>query len=355
MADTSPVRVGFIGAGAIARSRHLPNLRAIPGVAVVAVSNRTRESAARAAAEFGIAEVIDDWRALLRRDDFDAVFIGTWPYTHKEMSVAALAAGTHVFCQARMAMNLAEAREMLAAARARPELVAMLCPPPTRMPYEPFIKSTLAAGRLGALTLVELHSIGSGNTNPDAVHWRERVEFSGNQIMAVGIYAETLNAWVGEYERLSAETAVPLPRKTADGRAVEVRVPQVVSITGRLRSGALAVEHHTGLAVDKTSTSAAQGSDRVTIWGTAGTLRYTFGGALELAGPGEELRPATVPPEMRRDWWAEDEFITAVRDARAGRPWSVTPDFNEGLAYMAKVEAVHAAARPGCAVTLAEL
>ncbi|MCX5658834.1 MAG: Gfo/Idh/MocA family oxidoreductase [Planctomycetota bacterium] len=351
MSDSSNLRIGFIGAGAIARSRHLPNLAKIPGVKVVAVANRTRASGEAIAKEFAIPEVMEDWRALVRRADVDAVFIGTWPNMHREMSVAALEAGKHVFCQARMAMNLAEGKAMLAAGDARPDLVKMICPPPTRMPFEPFIQQTLASGRLGTITSVELLSVGAANRNPDAVHWRERVEISGRQVMAMGIYAETLHAWVGPYESLSAQTGIFIPRKTdASGAKVEIKVPQAVTITGRLASGALALEHHLGLAADTTTPG-----DRLTIWGLKGTLRYTFGNTIELAEAGQPLKPVDVPASQQKPWWAEDDFIAAVRAARQGKPWKVTPDFAEGLLYMRKVEAVHLAAETGRAVRPGEL
>src|SRR5919202_3337994 len=126
--DTGTLRIGIIGAGGIVKSRHLPALRQIEGVEVVAVCNRSRESGEAVAREWSIPEVLTDWRELVARPDLQAVFIGTWPYTHAEMSIAALEAGKHVFCQARMARDLAEARAMLATARAHPDQVAMLCP-----------------------------------------------------------------------------------------------------------------------------------------------------------------------------------------------------------------------------------
>src|SRR5213593_3885403 len=122
------LRIGIIGAGGIVRSRHLPALRGIAGVEVVAVCNRSRESGEAVAREWSIPEVMTDWRSLVERPDLDAIFIGTWPYTHAEMSIAALDAGKHVFCQARMARDLAEARQMLAAAERHSKQVAMLCP-----------------------------------------------------------------------------------------------------------------------------------------------------------------------------------------------------------------------------------
>ena len=109
---TKTIRVGFIGLGGICRSRHVPGLRAIEGVEIVAVANRSRESSERAAREFGIPEICDSWEQLVARDDLDAVFVGTWPYMHRAMSVAALQAGRHVFCQARMALDAADAKAM---------------------------------------------------------------------------------------------------------------------------------------------------------------------------------------------------------------------------------------------------
>ena len=60
----------------------------------------------------------------------DIIWIGTPPYMHSAVTVSALEAGKHVFCQARMAMDLVEAEEMLATSKRYPELVTMLCPPP---------------------------------------------------------------------------------------------------------------------------------------------------------------------------------------------------------------------------------
>lgn len=353
MASSNVLRIGFIGAGSIARARHLPGLAGLRDVRVVAVSNRTRESAARIAADFGIPDVVEKWQDLVARPDVDAVFIGTWPYMHREMSVAALDSGKHVFCQARMAMDLADARDMLAAAQRHPNLVAQICPPPTRMPFEPFIRRVLERGELGTLTAIELRSFGGANLRTDAVHWRELREFSGNQILAMGIYAETLNAWIGPYESLSARLATPIGTKRDEiGREVTIRVPQVVSIHGRLAKGALCAEHHHGLAADKTTPG-----DTLKVWGLEGTLRYAFGGALEMAAAGEALRPVQVPADMQREWHVEEDFIASVRAAQAGRPRRVgiNPDFAEGLAYMRKVEAVHRSSESGREIKLAEL
>ena len=56
----------------------------------------------------------DSWEELLEDESLDAVCIGTWPYMHRTLTTAALAAGKHVLCEARMAMSASEAHEMLA-------------------------------------------------------------------------------------------------------------------------------------------------------------------------------------------------------------------------------------------------
>src|SRR4029077_13836161 len=71
-----PIRVGFVGAGANTRLHHLPKLRAQPGVELVAVANRSKESGERVAKEFGVARVHDDWREVVTAPDVDAVCIG---------------------------------------------------------------------------------------------------------------------------------------------------------------------------------------------------------------------------------------------------------------------------------------
>lgn len=84
------IRIGVIGAGNNTRVRHIPGLRAIDGVEVVSVCNRSRESSQRVAEAMAIPQVYDDWRQLIAADDIDAIVIGTWPYMHREMTCAAL-------------------------------------------------------------------------------------------------------------------------------------------------------------------------------------------------------------------------------------------------------------------------
>lgn len=96
------IKVGIIGAGANTRLRHIPELLAQEGLEIVSVANRTKASACAVAQTFGIPKATDNWKELIQDPGIDAIVIGTWPYMHCEMTVAALEAGKHVLCEARM-------------------------------------------------------------------------------------------------------------------------------------------------------------------------------------------------------------------------------------------------------------
>src|SRR6516165_3647976 len=124
------LRVGLIGAGGNMRARHIPGLRALPQVEIVAVCNRRPESTAAAAREFSIPRTAEQWEDIVADPEIDAVVIGTWPYLHCPVTLAALEAGKHVLTEARLSLNAAEAHRMLAASRSAPNLVTQVVPSP---------------------------------------------------------------------------------------------------------------------------------------------------------------------------------------------------------------------------------
>ncbi|WP_200761537.1 Gfo/Idh/MocA family protein [Poriferisphaera corsica] len=336
------IRIGFIGAGAICELRHLPGLKAIEDVELVSVCNRTPDSSSKIAKKWGFQDVDTDWNVLIAREDIDAVFIGTWPYTHAQMSIAALEAGKHVFCQARMAADVEQARQMLEAADDSPHLVDMICPPPHRMPYEPYIKQVLADNELGDLREVRLVCRNAADLGP--LNWRQRTEYSGQQIMQIGIWAETINAWLGEYEELRAEFESPIdskPDPENNNQEYELRIPQIVKVAGWLKCGVFILEDHSGVAI-------GENANHLTITGSHGAMRINYDGEIERAKNGESFHPVGPPVTLQRDWQVEQDFIDAIHLAQEGIPscdWGVSPDFAEGFKYMKKMDALWRAAK----------
>ena len=119
------LRIGLIGSGfmgkthafgyaAAARVFDLPFELELKSLADI-----TEEAAVRAAAALGFAHSTDDWRALVADPEIDVVNITAPNALHKEMALAAIAAGKHVYCEKPLAPLAADAREMAEAAEAK--------------------------------------------------------------------------------------------------------------------------------------------------------------------------------------------------------------------------------------------
>jgi len=333
--NLKPIRVGIIGAGANTRTKHLPLLKAIPGVELVVVANRSRESSARVAQECGVARVAADWREVVAAPDVDAVVIGTWPYLHAEITIAALRAGKHVLTEARMARDLAEAQAMLAEAQRHPQLVAQIVPAPFSLPFDATVIDWLARGRLGAVREVHATFTHAGFASAAAAFsWRQDFELSGKNTMFLGIFYEMVQRWLGrEVESVVADAAVFTPtRKDERGADREVKIPESLTVLGRYADGARLVMHLSGV-----ETSAPRNELRVN--GTEGGARADFArGELWFAARGQPEQRVEIEPAKHAEWRVEADFIDSIRE---GRPVRLT-DFATGVRYMAFTEAVWA-------------
>ena len=106
------IRVGLIGAGRNTRERHIPGFNKVNGLEIAAVANRSRESGRVVADQFNIPTVYDNWQELLEDESINAICIGTWPYMHRTLTVAALEAGKHVLCEAPIRLGLEVSTEL---------------------------------------------------------------------------------------------------------------------------------------------------------------------------------------------------------------------------------------------------
>ena len=344
------IRVGLIGAGGNMRRRHIPGFRAIDGVEIACVANRTLESGARAATEFDIPEVRGDWLEVVEDEGIDAVCIGTWPYMHAPVAIAALDAGKHVLVEARMAMNSAEARAMLAASRENPHLVAQVVPSPMTLPVDRTIIDMISDGYIGDLVLVDMRVVqGSFPSHDSPLTWRHERGYSGNNTMTMGIWYEALMRWLGPLTRLQASAQVVVKhRSDASGRRRAMTIPDHLEIIGEMGCGGLA--HLSFSAV-----SGFASGDEVFMHGTEGTLHLRMDAGGE-SGPvlgggrsGDEgMAAIEIPEENRGGWRVEEEFINAVRGLE---PVTHTT-FADGVAYMEFTDAVTRAWQSGESVSL---
>ncbi len=111
------VRWLLAGAGDIATRRVGPALVETENSELVAICDLDRERAAGLAARLGAGAVYADYGTALAESGADAVYIATPQNTHVELSMAALDAGKHLFCEKPLGLNGAECLRLLEAAR----------------------------------------------------------------------------------------------------------------------------------------------------------------------------------------------------------------------------------------------
>lgn len=344
MTDT-PIRIGMVGAGANTKLRHIPGFRAMPNVEIISVANRSRASGQRIADESNIPTVYDDWRSLVDAPDTNAIFIGTWPYLHAPITLAALAAGKHVLTEARMAMNATEARQMLAASRANPHLVTQIVPSPFTFKVDRTVQDLLGNGYLGDLLSVDLRATMPGFVEKDGpLQWRHDRALSGYNIMTMGIWYEALIRWVGYTTKVSAMTrVVAKQRRDADGALKPVSIPDHVDVLAELAMGGqahMAFSAVTGLGA----------SGDIWLFGSEGTLHWNQASQTLRGGRrgDKELAALDIPAEKQGGWRVEEEFIRAIR----GEEKVTTTTFEDGVHYMEFTEAVTRSAQEGRAISL---
>ncbi len=105
------VKIGFIGTGSRGQY-HLNNLKHIPYADIVALCDNYEPNLKKAAELYPNARLYSDYRKLLENNEIKAVMIATPLYEHARMTIDALHAGKHVFCEKSMAMNLHDCLEM---------------------------------------------------------------------------------------------------------------------------------------------------------------------------------------------------------------------------------------------------
>ena len=177
-------------------SVHVPGLRKMPDIEIVAVANRSLESNQRAAAELGIPRAYADWQQLLAAGGIDAVLIGTWRTCIARSRSRHADSGRHVLCQARMANDSAEARDMLAASQ-RHSISSAL--PRLRHVRNRSRDSELARGRTSRRRAVRQCKCCSATSRASAASstGNHDAEFSGINVLNVGGTYESAMRWLG--------------------------------------------------------------------------------------------------------------------------------------------------------------
>jgi predicted dehydrogenase len=345
------LRIGIVGAGRVVRHRHLPGLRALGGVSVVGVANRRRESSVRVAHEEGIPRAYETWEHLIDDTSIDAIVIGTWPYMHGPITLAALDAGKHVLCQSRMAMNAREAQRMLDKARERPRQVAMVAPSPYGLAGDATMRRLIDSGFLGR-ELRELHVTSFSARLADRatpLGWRQVARYSGFNMLDLGALHETALRWTSPPVRVMALASKSISRRfdPETGQKPRVGTADGVHVLTSHEDGSTGVYRHSAVHWHEPQLS-------IRLVGSYGTLVYDLlrdeirgarGGADAVSTNGDaprgHLPDLPIPLHEQGGWTVEADFVAAIRD---GKPVTRT-DFVTGVRTMQFTEAVARSSR----------
>lgn len=345
-----PVRIGVIGAGGFSVGRMLPNFQKLPDVELTVVANRSRASAEKVAAQFAIPEAANDYRDVIAASNVDAVFIGTPPYAHRDIVLAALDAGKHVLCQTRIANTAAEAREMLTRAQeaAGRGIRTMLAPPAPFYRGRAFIEHLVKTGYLGKLRHVQAFNMNDSfadSTVPLSAGRTDPNVYGPYNALQLGLTYDVMAPWTGHATRVLAQQKAftPMRPATPDGPMAPMAYPEQVTAIGETTAGVL--------QTNVINWAARFASSRMELYGEDGTIIYTMKGDVIMGGrKGEaDLQQLPIPPEHDGIWRVEEEFVKLVR----GEIDSPSFTFADGVKNMEYLEAVHRSATEGRWVELA--
>ena len=338
-------------------------------IELTAICGRDPDAVENARATFGWARAETDWRKVVNAPDIDIVDISTGNDTHCEMALAAFKAGKAVLCEKPLARDLAEARQMLAAAR-KSGVIHMICHNYRRIPALALARQMIEAGELGK-SIRHFHARYAQDwlVNPEfPLTWRLQKNLAGSgahgDIMAhiidlgrylVGEISEVcgmMETFIKERPLLAPGAGAP--KASATGKKGKVTVDDAVSWIGRFERGTMATLEATRFAYGRKNHIVLE------INGDKGSLYFDLEDMNRLkffngnAAAGRQGFTDIIVTDREahpfaRHWWPpghiigyEHTFVNTIADfieaVVSNKP--THPNFLDGARCMAVMEAV---------------
>ena len=319
----------MIGYGGIGRV-HAMGYRSLPfhyglpadSIQLVGVATSRPETAQAAAAEIGCEYWTDDYRQLLARPEVDAVDICVPNHMHAEIVQAAAAAGKHIYCEKPLAMDVAEAKAMVAAVQAAGVI--------TQMTFNfRFVPAVLRAqqlmqeGFLGRIFSFRGRYYRSSYIDPQKpLTWRQRKAIAGGgALFDIGSHIlDLLYSLLGPYESVQATLDTLIPQRPTSAGAAElapVDVDDIALLHLRTANGVLGLVEVSRMGTGLTNDLQFE------IFGERGALRFNAvdPGWLEVYDVRDSEKPVGGMRGFRK-------LETVQRyPAQKAPDWSMAPDF----------------------------
>ena len=332
------VRVGVIGLGI--RKYHARTYQACKDAELVALCDLDEERLQQMHAQYPQARIYTDYREMFADGGLDAVSVAVPNYLHAEVSIAAMRAGLHVLCEKPMALNSAQAEEMLRVSRETGRKLMI------HLNYRfctasQFLKRYVGEGHLGRIYYAQTRWL-----RARGVPWRgwfSRKELSGGgPLIDLGVHRLDLALWLMGYPRpltVSASAFGSLGARLAEEKGVPYDVEDLVAAHIRLEGGiAMTLEVSWAGGTDKreemhTGIYGVQGAAILRNRGEG----YDFEALAlqDVAGHLTALEPRVFPPSST----AIDHFVSCILEDRAPEPSA-----SQGLFLMRLIEAIYRSA-----------
>jgi 1,5-anhydro-D-fructose reductase (1,5-anhydro-D-mannitol-forming) len=332
--SSSPFGWGLIGASTIAREWVIGAVRATGGD-IRAVMSTSAERAQSYAAEQGIPTGTTSLEALLADPAIQAVYISTTNELHLDQCLAAAAAGKHVLCEKPLALNLADARRMVAACEAAGVVMATNHHLRNAATHRA-MREAIKAGRIGRPLFARVfHAV---FLPPHLQGWRIKDPSTGaGVVMDITVHdADTLRFVLDD----EPETVTAMVQQAGMGDgAIEDGVMGVV----KFRSGVIAQFHDAFTTRYATTGFEVHGTDGSLI-GTDCMTQKPLGSVMLRNADGETLLPIEH----------ENLYVRAVRAFHAAVRGGGAPVANgvDGVRSMALAIAALEAAATGRTVAV---
>jgi predicted dehydrogenase len=270
----TPLGIGLIGTGYMGKA-HAVALSAVGAVFNTKlrpvremICSTTAAGAAQKAAEFGFRHSTADWREVIAHPRVQAVIIASPQTTHREIALAAFAAGKPVFCEKPLGASLEDARAMAAAA-ARAGVPNMVGFNYIRAPAMQLAHEMIAGGELGELIHVRAEHTEDFLSDPsEPASWRTRGRACGTLGDLAPHIVNAVLRLIGPIERLVADAETAHPQRIGPDGPEAVTNDDQANLLCRFANGAMGTIYVSRVA---TGRKMGYGFD---ITGTLGALRF---------------------------------------------------------------------------------
>ncbi|MFZ5808514.1 MAG: Gfo/Idh/MocA family protein [Chloroflexota bacterium] len=188
---------GVLSTARIGTQKVIPAMQRSPYCEIRAIASRSLETAQQAARAVGIPRAYGSYEQLLEDDEIQAVYNPLPNHLHVPWTLKALEAGKHVLCEKPIALDAAEAQQLVDAARRFPYLVVMEAFMYRFHPQWLKAKQLVEEGEIGDLRAIDT-VFSYYNDNPSDV--RNQAEIGGGGLLDIGCYPISLSRWLFQAE-----------------------------------------------------------------------------------------------------------------------------------------------------------